>query len=58
MAETESEKTPLQQKLDEFSEQLSKVSHFQFWKKNFQPQYARVFFSVKWFLDLIVTEIN
>lgn len=28
MAETESEKTPLQQKLDEFSEQLSKVSQF------------------------------
>jgi hypothetical protein len=25
MAETEEEKTPLQQKLDEFSEQLSKV---------------------------------
>ena len=25
MAETEQEKTPLQQKLDEFSEQLSKV---------------------------------
>ena len=42
MAEAEEEKTPLQQKLDEFSEQLSKVDIY---LRNLKPEYdAFVYF--------------